>query len=72
MGVTARDMNSCVSRAMGAAPLKQNLKRPPVASFTLLKTIESSKELPGSPLAMRNLTPSVLRSFDAGRRTFSY
>ena len=40
---------------MGAAPLMQNLNRPPVASLTLLKTTESKIPEPGSPFAMRNL-----------------
>jgi hypothetical protein len=55
IGQIAIEMNSCVSFAMGAAPLMQNLSRPPVASFTLLNTTESKIPEPGSPFAMRNL-----------------
>ena len=60
IGVTVIERKTCLCRAIGAALFMQDLERPPVASFTLLNTIESSSGLPGRPLDIINLSTSIL------------
>lgn len=54
-GAMVIEINSCVSREIGAAAVRQILSCPPVASLTLLNTTESSIADPGRPDDMRNL-----------------